>query len=127
MRTLVTLGIIIIAMFGGLFAGARWSDGSLTPKLALDLAGGTQLILRPIAENNAQVTDADIKQAIDIIRQRVDASGVSEAEITSQGSGNRAASSSGCRAHRARRPSTWCASLPRCSSGRCSTSPRRPG
>jgi preprotein translocase subunit SecD len=87
-RTLVTLGIVIVAMFGGLFAGARWSDGSLTPKLALDLDGGTQLILRPIATNNAQVTDADIKQAIDIIRQRVDASGVSEAEITSQGSGN---------------------------------------
>ncbi len=85
MRTLVTLGIVIVAMFAALFAGARWSDGSLTPKLALDLEGGTQLILRPIS--NETITDADIKQAIDIIRQRVDASGVAEAEITSQGSG----------------------------------------
>lgn len=85
MRTLVTLGVLILALFGALFAGATWSDGSLTPKLALDLEGGTQLILRPVS--NETITDADITQAIDIIRQRVDASGVSEAEITSQGSG----------------------------------------
>lgn len=85
MRTLVTLGVVIVALFGALFAGAKWSDGSLTPKLALDLEGGTQLILRPVS--NETITDADITQAIDIIRQRVDASGVAEAEITSQGSG----------------------------------------
>ncbi len=85
MRTLVTLGVVIVALFAALFAGATWSDGSLTPKLALDLEGGTQLILRPVS--NETITDADITQAIDIIRQRVDASGVAEAEITSQGSG----------------------------------------
>ncbi|MCV2394534.1 protein translocase subunit SecD [Actinotalea sp. M2MS4P-6] len=86
-RTLITLGVIIVALFGTLFAGVKWSDATLTPKLALDLEGGTQLILRPITEDGAEVTDQDIQQAIDIIRQRVDASGVSEAEITSQGSG----------------------------------------
>ncbi len=61
----------------------------MTPKLALDLEGGTQIILQPVTEGNATVTDQDITQAIDIIRQRVDASGVAEAEITSQGSGQR--------------------------------------
>ncbi len=86
-RTLITLGVLLVAIFGALFAGTKWSDATLTPKLALDLEGGTQLILQPITENGEQVTDSDIQQAIDIIRQRVDASGVSEAEITSQGSG----------------------------------------
>lgn len=87
-RTLVTLGVILVALFGSLLAGHHWSDAPLAPKLALDLEGGTQLILRPTATDGASVTEEDIKQAIDIIRQRVDASGVSEAEITSQGSGN---------------------------------------
>ncbi len=85
MRTLVTLGVLVIALFGALFSGARWSDGSLVPELALDLQGGTQLILKPIAEDEAKVTAETISQAIDIIRQRIDASGVAEAEITSQG------------------------------------------
>ena len=84
-RTLVTLGVLVIALFGALFAGARWSDGSLTPELALDLQGGTQLILKPTAEDESKVTPETISQAIDIIRQRIDASGVAEAEITSQG------------------------------------------
>ncbi|HQY33129.1 MAG TPA: protein translocase subunit SecD [Actinotalea sp.] len=87
-RTLVTLAVLVIALLGALLAGARWSDASLTPKLALDLEGGTQIILRPVAEDGADVTADAIAQAIDIIRQRVDASGVAEAEITSQGGSN---------------------------------------
>ncbi|HMO12072.1 MAG TPA: protein translocase subunit SecD, partial [Actinotalea sp.] len=79
--------MLVVALFAGLFAGTEWSDGSLSPKLALDLEGGTQIILQPVTENDEQVSDQDIAQAIDIIRQRVDASGVAEAEITSQGSG----------------------------------------
>lgn len=88
MRTLVSLGVLIVAIFGGLFAGSTWSDASFMPKLALDLEGGTQIILRPVSQDGAQVTDETIKQAIDIIRQRIDSSGVAEAEITSQGGTN---------------------------------------
>ena len=86
MRALVTLGVLVVALFGSLFAGARWSEGSLVPELALDLQGGTQLILQPVAADADKITDQTIAQAIDIIRQRIDASGVAEAEITSQGS-----------------------------------------
>src|SRR5699024_3576004 len=64
-----------------------WGKGSMTPGLALDLEGGTQLILTPSADG-AQITDTQIKEAIRIMRQRVDASGVSEAEISSQGGTN---------------------------------------
>ncbi|WP_029664022.1 protein translocase subunit SecD [Cellulomonas sp. KRMCY2] len=82
------LGILVTALFGGLLAGTTWSDASLTPKLALDLEGGTQVILRPTAQDGSRVTDDTISQAIDVIRQRIDASGVAEAEITSQGGSN---------------------------------------
>jgi len=84
-RTLVTLAVLVTALLGTLLIGTRFSDASLTPKLALDLEGGTQVILRPVAQDGEQVTAEAIAQAIDIIRQRVDASGVAEAEITSQG------------------------------------------
>lgn len=88
MRPLVTLLILIVAMAASLIAGSRWSDASGTPQLALDLEGGTEIILRPVAEEGQEVTESAIEQAIDIIRQRVDASGVAEAEITSQGENN---------------------------------------
>lgn len=88
MRPLVTLVLLIVAMAAALVAGSRWSDASVTPQLALDLEGGTEIILHPVAEQGQEVTEDAITQAIDIIRQRVDASGVAEAEITSQGQNN---------------------------------------
>ncbi len=87
-RTLVTLGVLILAVFGAVFAGTKLSDASWTPKLALDLEGGTQLILAPVTEDSSSVTSEMIDQAIEVIRQRVDSSGVAEAEITSQGGSN---------------------------------------
>ena len=87
-RTLGLLFVLIIALLGTLGAGTQFSDATLAPKLALDLEGGTQLILTPKSTDDSEVTQEDIDQAIEIIRQRVDASGVSEAEITSQGGRN---------------------------------------
>src|SRR5690606_2416217 len=85
---LITFGTATLVLFGALFAGVTWDDATWTPKLALDLEGGTQLILTPVTENDEAITPDVIEQAISIIRQRVDASGVAEAEITSQGGGN---------------------------------------
>ncbi|SFJ96287.1 protein translocase subunit SecD [Cellulomonas sp. KH9] len=79
------LGLLVVALFASILAGTRWSDASLTPNLALDLEGGTQVILEPVPEAQGDVTSETINQAIAVIRQRVDASGVAEAEITSQG------------------------------------------
>ncbi|MBK4346761.1 protein translocase subunit SecD [Lacisediminihabitans changchengi] len=65
-------------------AAATW-----TPKLALDLEGGTEIILQPqVASGQAAPTAEQLDQAVAIIRQRIDASGVSEAEINTQGSQN---------------------------------------
>ncbi len=95
-RTLVTLGILIVVLFGSLFAGTKLDPkseenpggASLAPGLALDLEGGTQIILQPVTTDGSQPTAEDINQAINVIRQRIDAQGVSEAEITSQGQNN---------------------------------------
>ncbi|MBN9607621.1 MAG: protein translocase subunit SecD [Actinomycetales bacterium] len=56
----------------------------IAPKLALDLEGGTQLILQAQVADGQQVTTEQLNQAVAIIRQRVDASGVAEAEISTQ-------------------------------------------
>lgn len=88
MRPLVTLAVLVFGLLGILLAGVRWSDATLVPQLALDLEGGTEIILEPVSEDGDRVNEDTIAQAIDIIRQRVDASGVAEAEITSQGGTN---------------------------------------
>jgi preprotein translocase subunit SecD len=87
-RTILALVLVVVALFVALGLGTRLSDASFAPKLALDLEGGTQIILTPVAEDGQTVTEEDINQAISIIRQRVDSSGVAEAEITSQGGRN---------------------------------------
>ena len=87
-RSLAWLGVIIVALFGINAAGVIWAGGSWTPKLALDLEGGTQIILAPQLADGETVTQEQLDQAVSIIRQRVDASGVSEAEINTQGGQN---------------------------------------
>jgi len=56
--------------------------GTWKPALGLDLEGGTQITL--IA--NGSVDKDKLRQAADIINERVNGSGVSEAEVTTQGS-----------------------------------------
>ena len=91
-RTLAFFLVLVLALTGTLLVGVLTKKAKPTPSLALDLEGGTQLILTPKgnAASGAKraVTSEDITQAIEVIRQRVDASGVSEAEITSQGNSN---------------------------------------
>jgi len=53
-----------------------------SPQLGLDLQGGASVVLQP----RQKVSDAVLNQAIEIIRNRVDALGVAEPEITRQGS-----------------------------------------
>ncbi|MGF0116913.1 protein translocase subunit SecD [Promicromonospora sp. Marseille-Q5078] len=96
-RTLVVFTILTIVLpFLALGAGVFWDaktesnpDGaSFAPGLALDLQGGTQLILKADTTDGSQVTAETIDESINVIRQRIDSSGVSEAEITAQGSQN---------------------------------------
>ena len=86
-KSLIWLGAILVAVYGLLATGVATSNTSWAPGLALDLAGGRQIILSPELEDGAtqEVDQADLLQAVDIIRQRIDATGVAEAEITVQG------------------------------------------
>ena len=89
-RALVTLTVAIVAACAALAIGHFTKGVSPYPDLALDLKGGTQLILTPTVTGDGQreITDDDITQAISIIRNRIDASGVSESEISSLGNSN---------------------------------------
>ncbi|MCM6760912.1 protein translocase subunit SecD [Rathayibacter sp. ZW T2_19] len=87
-RSLSWLGVLILALVGLNTAAVLWGGGSWTPKLALDLEGGTQIVLQPQLNDGDTVSSEQLTQAVSIIRQRIDASGVSEAEITTQGSSN---------------------------------------
>ena len=89
-RALVTLTVAIVAACAALAIGHFVKGVSPYPDLALDLKGGTQLILTPTPTSEGQraITEEDITQAIAIIRNRIDASGVSESEISSMGSSN---------------------------------------
>lgn len=84
-RSLVFLLVLIVGLAGLITYGVFRSDATWTPKLALDLQGGTQILLAAEQTDGKAVTGEQLQQAVSIIRQRVDAAGVSEAEITTQG------------------------------------------
>jgi preprotein translocase subunit SecD len=85
----LTVLIVVVVGLGALLAGAvYWSDAQTTPKLGLDLEGGTQIILEPKTSAGQTVSAQQLNQARDIIVQRVDAGGVSGAEVTTQGDRN---------------------------------------
>jgi preprotein translocase subunit SecD len=78
---LLTLLVIAVALVGLMF----W-QGQKTPKLALDLAGGTTVTLTAEpTKPGAKIGDSEMTQAINIMRERVNGLGVSEAEVTKQG------------------------------------------
>ncbi|QEO16310.1 protein translocase subunit SecD [Agromyces intestinalis] len=76
----------MVGLFAINAAGVIWGGGSWTPKLALDLEGGTEIILAPKLEDGQSASQEQLDQAVSIIRQRVDASGVAESEINTEGS-----------------------------------------
>ncbi|MFT4147411.1 MAG: protein translocase subunit SecD [Micrococcaceae bacterium] len=86
--SLASLALIFVLLIGGLALAVMKAGASWTPKLALDLEGGTQMILAPKVSGGGEINQQQLNQAVEIIRQRVDASGVSEAEITTQGGKN---------------------------------------
>ncbi|MGD6980488.1 MULTISPECIES: protein translocase subunit SecD [Citricoccus] len=87
-RTLWWLTGLIVVLTAILGVGIATQQAQWAPKLALDLEGGTQMVLAPEVAGGQQVTQEQLDQAVEIIRQRVDGSGVAEAEIATQGGSN---------------------------------------
>ena len=81
--TALTVGLAVLIGAGSISGSASWA-----PKLALDLEGGTQIVLAPQLESGQTVSSEQLAQAVSIIRDRIDASGVGEHEVTTQGASN---------------------------------------
>ena len=71
--------IIVVVIAVGSLAGTLLADYS--PQLGLDLQGGASVVLRPKTKANSGA----LKQAISIIRNRVDGLGVAEADVHAEG------------------------------------------
>ncbi|HSI81193.1 MAG TPA: protein translocase subunit SecD [Solirubrobacterales bacterium] len=80
------LHLIVLTLVVALIAGAVYEITNRPTVLGLDLRGGTELVYegRPTPQV-PEVTAEDVDRAIEIIRQRVDAFGVAEPEITRGG------------------------------------------
>ena len=87
-RTLLLFLAAIVGMYGllaVLSATASAKDDSVwKPRLGLDLQGGTRITLQAKA-TSGDVTPEKLRQARSIIDQRVNATGVTEGEVTTQG------------------------------------------
>ncbi|MHB9863051.1 protein translocase subunit SecD [Streptomyces sp. YIM S03343] len=84
-RSLALILIAMVALTGGMFA-----SGHKTPRLGIDLAGGTSITLRAVAEagQGSAINKTNMNTAVDIMERRVNGLGVSEAEVQTQGDKN---------------------------------------
>ena len=72
-RSLAGLGTIIAVLAAILAAGVLWSTATWTPKLALDLEGGTQITLGAELSSCQTLWGEHLSQAVTIIRDLIDA------------------------------------------------------
>jgi preprotein translocase subunit SecD len=80
-RTLTVLLAVVIALVGLMALSKTW-----TPKLGLDLQGGTTITLTARNTTGTGAVDpASLEQARTIIQSRVDSLGVGESEVTTAG------------------------------------------
>ncbi|GGQ36673.1 protein translocase subunit SecD [Streptomyces mutabilis] len=84
-RSLALILIAIVALTGGMFA-----SGHTTPRLGIDLAGGTSITLRAVPEagQESAINKTNMDTAVEIMERRVNGLGVSEAEVQTQGDRN---------------------------------------
>lgn len=77
--------IAMVALTGGMFV-----SGDTTPRLGIDLAGGTSITLRAVAEpgKESAINQTNLNTAVDIMNRRVNGLGVTEAEVQTQGDKN---------------------------------------
>ena len=91
-RQLAVLGGILVVLYLLVFfaggASGGWKD-RLEPRLGLDLVGGTRLTLEATNTLDGRAPTADnLEQARQIIESRVNAYGVAEAEVVTEGDRN---------------------------------------
>jgi preprotein translocase subunit SecD len=84
-RSLALILIAIVGLTAGMFA-----TGQTTPRLGIDLAGGTSITLRAVTEpgQESAINKTNMDTAVEIMNRRVNGLGVSEAEVQTQGTKN---------------------------------------
>ncbi|MEU5957987.1 protein translocase subunit SecD [Streptomyces sp. NPDC047525] len=84
-RSLAFILIALVALTGGMFL-----SGNTTPRLGIDLAGGTSITLQAKNEPGQKnaINPTNMNTAVSIINNRVNGLGVSEAEVQTQGEDN---------------------------------------
>jgi preprotein translocase subunit SecD len=91
-RQLAVLGFVFVVLYLLVFfsggASGGWQD-RLQPRLGLDLVGGTRLTLEATnSVDGKPPTPANLEEARQIIESRVNAYGVAEAEVVTEGNRN---------------------------------------
>jgi preprotein translocase subunit SecD len=81
-RYLTAFVVVIAALYALVFFSG---DGNPTPKLGIDLQGGTRVTLQPRTETGAEPPYEQLVQAQAIIEERVNGLGVSGAEVVIDG------------------------------------------
>ncbi|MEV4397522.1 protein translocase subunit SecD [Nonomuraea sp. NPDC049607] len=71
---------LILALGGTMFL-----QKAFTPKLGLDLAGGTTVTLSPVTQSGQSPPEEILDRAVNIIRDRVNGTGISDAEVAKSG------------------------------------------
>ncbi|MEU8586152.1 protein translocase subunit SecD [Streptomyces sp. NPDC048664] len=82
-RALALILIAIAALTGGMFA-----SGQTTPRLGIDLAGGTSITLKAKSGQESAINKTNMDTAVEIMNRRVNGLGVTEAEVQTQGDRN---------------------------------------
>jgi preprotein translocase subunit SecD len=80
-RALAVVLIVVTGLYLALILGPRHS-----PRLGLDLRGGTSAVLTATAPGGRTPSTAALGQTVDILRNRLFGNGVSAVDVTSQGS-----------------------------------------
>ena len=80
--------VLILVAVLALLVGTGALGFLRTPVLGLDLQGGAEIVLEAQPEKGQQVTEEQLNQAVQVLRTRVDAIGVSEPQIQKE-QGNR--------------------------------------
>jgi protein-export membrane protein SecD len=76
---LVVILLLVVAIWGVVLVR------DVKPRLGLDLRGGTSVTFHPSPTPGSEITDQGLNTTVDIIRSRVNAQGVSEAEVNVEG------------------------------------------
>ena len=82
---LILVGLITAALAGVALLGIPGSPAHKKVTLGLDLQGGLEVVLKAVPPGNQPVTADGMDTAISRMRDRIDALGVSEPEIRTQG------------------------------------------